>query len=377
MAKSVGVILGLGVTGAGAQTSGTGFLVTSAGHVVTNEHVVRGCGTLSVSFGAVMRPATILASDAQTDLAVLWAPGTGATPLPVRAEAAVLGEAIIVFGFPLAGTLSREGVLSVGIVAATAGFRDDRRFMQISAPVQPGNSGGPVLDNRGQVMGVVNSKLDAITALARTGDIPQNVNFAVATATLRQMLAAQAVALPPAARPSAPMSTVDIAAAARAGSLQVRCTPAARPSSRESLAHIPDDVFIPIDPPTPPPARRRAEAAASKPPQPVAPAPPVPSPPFTPRTGTVPAVADPAHRNPGPRYPEEARLRGVTGRVGLEISVTPEGRVSAVVVRQSSGDATLDLAAERAAADWRFLPALQDGIPVNGTIRTSVNFRLN
>ncbi len=83
------------------------------------------------------------------------------------------------FGYPLYGALASQGNLTVGVISALAGLGDDSRVMQISAPVQPGNSGGPLLDMSGNVVGVVTAKIDAIRVAELIGDIPQNVNFAI------------------------------------------------------------------------------------------------------------------------------------------------------------------------------------------------------
>src|SRR6185437_7303219 len=89
---------------------------------------------------------------------------------------------------PLPGVLSSEGNLSAGILSATEGLENDARFIQISAPVQPGNSGGPLFDSSGHVIGVVEAKLDALKIAELTGDIPQNVNFAVRLSEIRKFL---------------------------------------------------------------------------------------------------------------------------------------------------------------------------------------------
>jgi hypothetical protein len=99
-----------------------------------------------------------------------------------------LGEEIIVLGFPLRGVLSSPPTVTTGIVSSLAGLRDDRTRLQISAPVQPGNSGGPVLDRFGNVVGVVVGKLNALKAMQVTGDIPQNVNFAVHSSIVTSIL---------------------------------------------------------------------------------------------------------------------------------------------------------------------------------------------
>jgi hypothetical protein len=89
--------------------------------------------------------------------------------------------------------LSSEGNVTTGILSATSGLQDDVRFVQITAPVQPGNSGGPLLDSSGHVIGVIVSTLDVLKVASVTGNVAQNVNFAVHWAAVRAFLDAQAV----------------------------------------------------------------------------------------------------------------------------------------------------------------------------------------
>ena len=112
--------------------------------------------------------------------------------------------------------------MTTGNVSALAGIQNDSRFIQISAPVQPGNSGGPLLDSSGNVAGVVVSKLDAMKFARLTGDIPQNVNFAVLLFTLKAFLEANAVDYQTA--PSAkPLSTADVAEIGKRFTVLVEC----------------------------------------------------------------------------------------------------------------------------------------------------------
>jgi serine protease Do len=141
------------------------------------------------------------------------------------------GEDIVVYGFPLAGVLSSGGNVVTGNVTALAGLGDDSRFLQISAPVQPGNSGGPLLDRYGDVVGVVVAKLNALKIASATGDIPQNVNFAIKASVAMAFLDAQRVTmsttppLPPGYEGYKPvaLSTPEIAERAQALSAQVIC----------------------------------------------------------------------------------------------------------------------------------------------------------
>jgi hypothetical protein len=125
--------------------------------------------------------ATVAATDPQRDLALLTVQGGDpGPPLAFRSGPEPRrGEGVVTYGFPLAGLLSSGPTLTTGDISALAGLRDNPRQFQISAPVQPGNSGGPLLDGSGNVVGVVVSKLNAQRVARSTGDIPQNVNFAV------------------------------------------------------------------------------------------------------------------------------------------------------------------------------------------------------
>jgi len=165
-----------------ANTSGTGFLISDRGHILTNHHVANNCREISVRLGTQQAvSAEIVTSDPSNDLALLKArSGFGSTFAKFRTGSQVrAGDDIVVFGFPLAGALSPQGNLVPGSVTALAGLQNDTNTLQISAPVQPGNSGGPLLDRAGNVVGIVQSKLDAIKTAQLTGDIPQNVNFAI------------------------------------------------------------------------------------------------------------------------------------------------------------------------------------------------------
>jgi serine protease Do len=158
-----------------ASGSGTGFVVTEAGHMLTNQHVVSGCGSLTVDGN----PATLLAEDAVFDLALLQVEAlAGDTPASFAGSPARLNSDVTVVGYPLSGLLGGLNVTR-GAVTSTKGIGGDGINMQISAPVQPGNSGGPVLNGSGQVVGVVVARLSDSYAIESYGTVPQNVNFAI------------------------------------------------------------------------------------------------------------------------------------------------------------------------------------------------------
>ena len=125
-------------------------------------------------------------------------------------------------GFPLRGLLANQANVTVGIVSATAGLQDDARFLQITAPVQPGNSGGPLFDRSGNIVGVIVAKLDALQVAELTGDIPQNVNFAIKAGVARTFLAANGVGYETA--PSVDrLDTADVAETGRTITVAVEC----------------------------------------------------------------------------------------------------------------------------------------------------------
>ncbi len=164
-----------------AFASGTGFVVAE-GKLLTNRHVIATCAhVVARGVEGTRLPARVEAVDRERDLALLAVDRSVGPPLPFRNGPPVRrGEYVVTYGFPLSGLLSSGPSLTLGNVSALAGLRDNPANFQISAAVQPGNSGGPLFDSRGHVIGVVVSKLNAARVAEMTGgDIPQNVNFAV------------------------------------------------------------------------------------------------------------------------------------------------------------------------------------------------------
>jgi S1-C subfamily serine protease len=203
-----------------AQVSyGTGFYVSALGHIVTNAHVIEGCSPISTSEGRVL---TLVKRDKVRDLALLKDALPPASVAVLNEVHPRSGEQIVVIGFPLPGILASNGNVTTGIVSADVGFGNDKKRFQISAPVQPGNSGGPVLDLYGHVVGVVVSKLNARKVAEATGDIPQNVNFAITDSELRAFLEDAKVPFATRGRISA-QSVADIAAEATRYVVQVVC----------------------------------------------------------------------------------------------------------------------------------------------------------
>ena len=208
--------------------SGTGFVISTKGHVVTNNHVVRDCvgevhGNLVGEGAANLR---IVSTDETNDLALLEATKRSRAyknPAVIRRTAVHSGDSVIAIGYPFHGLLTSDFTVTTGIVSSLSGLLNDTRFLQISAPVQPGNSGGPLLDTSGNVVGVVSEKLNALKVARATGDMPENINFAIKTGALQDFLDNSAVAYET-AEPADEMKTADIATAARAYTMLISCT---------------------------------------------------------------------------------------------------------------------------------------------------------
>lgn len=161
--------------------SGTGFFVNPEGHILSNHHVIGDCARITAQLSDGTRhAASLIATDARADLAV--ARITASAPsIAYFSEAPRYrpGDAVVVFGFPLSGSLSSTGNLTTGTISALAGTRNDSSKIQISAPIQAGNSGGPMVDMSGTIAGVIVSSYSLAYALQVMSDVPQNVNFAV------------------------------------------------------------------------------------------------------------------------------------------------------------------------------------------------------
>ncbi|MGH6768610.1 MAG: S1C family serine protease [Xanthobacteraceae bacterium] len=204
------------------QSFGTGFYVSSRGHVLTNHHVINGCTTFRVNQGAAFTEAArVIASDAKNDLALLTTDLKPAA-VPAMRMGVKVGEGISVYGFPLAGLLASTGNFTTGTVTANAGLADDTRMLQISAPVQPGNSGGPLVDRHGNVVGVIVSKLNALSVAQVTKDLPQNINFAIKSVIAASFLESNDVSAPTATSTTV-LDTPQIAERAKAFTVRISC----------------------------------------------------------------------------------------------------------------------------------------------------------
>ncbi len=147
--------------------SGTGFGISSNGIIVTNYHVIDGAKSIKIrginsDFSKTYK-AKVIVSDKNNDLALIQIDdysftSLGIIPFTIKTSLAGVGENIFVLGYPLRASMGDEIKLTNGIVSSKTGFQGDITSYQISAPVQPGNSGGPLFDNQGNLIGIINAK---------------------------------------------------------------------------------------------------------------------------------------------------------------------------------------------------------------------------
>ncbi len=177
-----------GDTNSNPYATGTGFFITDDGYLISNYHVVKGATKVRLVTGAGLIDATVVKVDAANDMALLKATGKFAL-LPIATSRTVkLGGTVATVGFPSTGLQGFSPKLAKGEIGSLAGAYDDPRYFQISVPVQPGNSGGALVDVRGNVVGIVSAKLSAKASLDATGQLPENVNYAVKSSLLLSFL---------------------------------------------------------------------------------------------------------------------------------------------------------------------------------------------
>jgi S1-C subfamily serine protease len=172
--------------------SGSGVLI-APGIVVTNAHVIEGGNNFTLGRGG--QTLTMLAVDPMHDLAILQGDIDG-TPLPMRNTAAIwLGESVLAAGYPLMDLLGADLKVSTGNVSGLKGWEGDVARFQFTAPIGSGSSGGAILDEYGNLVGITSSSL-AHGNLRDRGAISENVNFGIKVSLVHEMLAASGIDIP-------------------------------------------------------------------------------------------------------------------------------------------------------------------------------------
>lgn len=176
----------------GASSSGSGFFIGNQGYFITNAHVVRSGENFSVYHLGRELKAELIRVNEKVDLALLKV----SVPVPgieIAEKEAEPGQDIFAVGFPNPEIQGLEVKVTKGVISSSKGFQDDETRYQIDAAVQPGNSGGPLCDNSGRLVGVVVSGLNQIAVANETGSIPQNVNYAIKASRVNAILRQQGI----------------------------------------------------------------------------------------------------------------------------------------------------------------------------------------
>jgi S1-C subfamily serine protease len=174
-------------------SSGSGFFV-GKNLLVTNQHVVENCNAINAIMGAESEGAEVWRSNEYYDLAILRTANNEHAVATLRGRNSIeKGEDVFAVGYPLADMLGNDLKITNGLISGSSGLSGDITKYQITAPVQSGNSGGPLLDIGGRVVGVIVGKLDALAVNEMADDLPQNVNFAIKGGILKAFLSANDV----------------------------------------------------------------------------------------------------------------------------------------------------------------------------------------
>lgn len=169
------------------KSTGTGFAISSNGYIVTNHHVIAGAKSIEVKGvnGNFTRKlsAEIAVSDEKNDLAIIKINDpnfttVGSIPYNFRQGMGEVGENVFVLGYPMTSSMGEEVKLTNGIISSKTGFQGDISMYQISAPVQPGNSGGPLFDKNGNLLGIVSAK----------HTLAENAGYAIKVSYLKNLI---------------------------------------------------------------------------------------------------------------------------------------------------------------------------------------------
>jgi len=226
-----------------SSSSGSGFIISQLGYILTNQHVVSKCRTISVGNNKNNQfSARIIETDSINDIALLQFDEVSMEISSLvslmaklddekyptiehgllRQEKIELGETIMVAGFPYGDMFGDTIKVTGGMVNANRGFGDNVGQFQIDAAVQAGNSGGPIYDEWGNIIGIVFSQLNKISVVQATGSLPENVNYGIKANTINQFLTLAGIQAQPSNR-SKQKTTKELALIAKDQTMMVLC----------------------------------------------------------------------------------------------------------------------------------------------------------
>jgi len=172
--------------------NGTGFLFSDTDYVITNHHLIKNAGSIIAKFtNGESIQAMVVTKDSKNDIAILKlqsSPNMSAAPIKLgNSSEATMGQRIFTIGYPASNIMGEKPKYSEGVINAMTGIKDDPTFFQISVPMQPGNSGGPLFNDKGEVIGITTSTMSPL-AINAIGAIPQNVNYAIKSSFVKNIL---------------------------------------------------------------------------------------------------------------------------------------------------------------------------------------------
>jgi len=172
--------------------NGTGFLFSDTDYIITNYHLIKNANSIIAKFtNGESISATVATKDSKNDIAILKlhsSPNLSVTPIKIgNSSQAKMGQKIFTIGYPVSNIMGVKPKYSEGVINSMTGIRDDPTFFQISVPIQPGNSGGPLFNDKGEVIGITTSSMSTLSINA-IGAIPQNVNYAIKSSFVKNIL---------------------------------------------------------------------------------------------------------------------------------------------------------------------------------------------
>ena len=174
-----------------AVSSGTGFFINNDGNIISNNHVIDGCTSMKVLIDGVEYPANIVAFDKSNDIALLKTTYNNSFYFDLAEEDVQRTSEIKAIGYGFGKSYSSDIKVTAGIVSSLSGYNDNYSEFQMDAAIQSGNSGGPVVNKDGFVVGISVAALDSMAVYEDTGTLPQNVNYAIKSSTLKTFLEAK------------------------------------------------------------------------------------------------------------------------------------------------------------------------------------------
>jgi hypothetical protein len=168
--------------------SGSGFFISGDGYLLTNFHVIEDASKIVVQAKGKTFPARVVKADAANDIALLKVTGSFQLLPVATSRSTKLGDDVFTIGFPNVDVQGVEPKLTKGDISSLGGIQDDPRYFQVSLPIQPGNSGGPLVNQFGNVIGIVSAKLNDLAMLKATGSLPQNVGYALKASFMNAFL---------------------------------------------------------------------------------------------------------------------------------------------------------------------------------------------